>query len=55
VKAVIVSGSREWTDEDALFEAIADEDPDVIIHGDCPTGADAMVADLPNALPLPAQ
>jgi len=44
VKAIIVSGSREWTDEEALHLAILEEDPDVILHGDCPTGADAMVS-----------
>lgn len=42
-KAVIVTGSRDWADEEALLLTILDEDPDVIVHGDCPTGADAMV------------
>jgi hypothetical protein len=65
VKAVIVSGSRDWTDEEALHLAILEEDPDVIIHGDCPTGADAMVAEYAAVMlelgrpvavvPLPAQ
>jgi hypothetical protein len=44
MKAIIVSGSREWADEEALHLAILEEAPDVIIHGHCPTGADAMVA-----------
>jgi len=52
VKAIIVSGSREWADEEALHLAILEEDPDVIIHGDCPTGADAMVAGPPGSDPI---
>lgn len=43
-KAVIVAGSRRWADEEALLLALLDEDPDVVVHGDCPTGADAVVA-----------
>ena len=65
MKAVIVTGSRDWADEEALFLAIFAEDPDVVIHGDCPTGADAMVARYASVMlelgrqvavvPLPAQ
>jgi len=47
---ILVSGSREWDDPLAIENAIIDlknwypfiwEDV-VIVHGDCPTGADAM-------------
>ena len=65
MKAIIVSGSREWADEEALHLAVLEEDPDVIIHGDCPTGADAMVEEYADVMaelgrrvavvPLPAQ
>jgi hypothetical protein len=70
MKAVIVTGSREWEDEDALFTALDEELPDIIIHGDCPTGADTMVAQYvdsfcmpnersklprPQVIPMPAQ
>jgi hypothetical protein len=43
---IIVTGSRSWTDEqavwDALDQATAGHDPAnlVIVHGDCRTGAD---------------
>jgi len=43
---ILVTGSRDWTDEALLREAILDAAggyPDVVIvHGACPTGADAM-------------
>ena len=48
---VLVTGSREWDAEGALRQAlsaaVAAGNPDarvVIVHGDCPTGADAMAA-----------
>ncbi|MFC8447603.1 DUF2493 domain-containing protein [Kitasatospora sp. NPDC057223] len=43
---IIVTGSRNWTDEaavwNALDQATADHDPEhlIIVHGACPTGAD---------------
>lgn len=50
---VLVTGSRDWTDLEAIRTAImnactfaAMEDPEltefVVVHGDCPTGADAL-------------
>lgn len=46
---ILVTGSREWRDVDAIglaifqarFEAPWPSQP-VIVHGDCPTGADAI-------------
>lgn len=47
---ILITGSRDWADRDRLENAIIDlhnwhpfqwEDV-VIVHGDCPTGADAM-------------
>lgn len=41
---VIVCGSRNWTDEAAVDRALTEVmQPEMtIVHGDCPTGADAM-------------
>lgn len=43
---VLVTGSREWSDETAVFDALVEQlngDADyhiVVVHGACPTGAD---------------
>lgn len=47
MKRLIVTGSRHWTDiktiKDALLEAIDGQwESTTIVHGDCPTGADAI-------------
>lgn len=49
---ILVTGSRDWDDERTLFVALQDaltdawiSNPDedvVIVHGHCPTGADAL-------------
>lgn len=47
-RRVLLTGSRNWTDEDAVIDALVDqinESPHysvVVIHGACPTGADAI-------------
>ncbi|MFJ3289954.1 SLOG family protein [Streptomyces sp. NPDC086669] len=47
---MLVTGSRDWEDREAVFRAIAavrqevGERPITVVHGDCPTGADAMAA-----------
>jgi len=45
---ILITGSRDWPDdlsvESAIWETMADHgEPDetVIVHGDCPTGADS--------------
>jgi hypothetical protein len=45
----LITGSRNWTDQDAIHNAIADTVRDVpadqelvIVHGLCPRGADAI-------------
>lgn len=45
---ILITGSRTWTDRDAVWQALADITstipPDreiVVVHGACPTGADA--------------
>lgn len=45
---VLVTGSRDWTDGDVVFGALYRARSEggagdvVVIHGDCPTGADAL-------------
>ncbi|WP_352302760.1 DUF2493 domain-containing protein [Kineosporia sp. NBRC 101731] len=41
---ILVTGSRDWTDEDVVYEALVTYSlpGDVIVHGACPTGADAF-------------
>lgn len=43
---VIVTGSRAWTDKRAVYSALErllrTSGPFVLVHGACPTGADAM-------------
>lgn len=44
---ILVTGSRNWTDADAVYRALFEArmrarigEPVVIVHGHCPTGAD---------------
>jgi len=47
---ILVTGSRDWEDEDRLVEALFDSlglysddwRDAVLVHGDCPTGADYL-------------
>lgn len=46
---ILITGSRDWTDQDAVYKALADvvrsipADQEVtVVHGACPTGADHM-------------
>lgn len=43
---ILVTGSRDWDDWQtltyALFDAVDDYGEVVVVHGQCPTGADAM-------------
>jgi hypothetical protein len=45
---VLVTGSRDWSDHDtvrdALVDAIYQRLPAVIVHGACPSGADAIAS-----------
>lgn len=54
---VLITGSRNWRDRNAVRSAIADAqarygDQLIIVHGACPTGADAMADDEARALGL---
>lgn len=39
---VLVTGSRSWPSPQVVFDALDALAPDVVIHGGCPTGADAF-------------
>lgn len=45
---VLVTGSRDWNDPDLVHDALAmavyQQVPAVIVHGACPTGADALAS-----------
>lgn len=47
---ILVTGSRHWSNEDALRDALSDYDdggpskPDLVV-GDCPTGADLLTVE----------
>jgi hypothetical protein len=40
MKIALVTGSRAWSDEKAVREALDDEKPNLVMHGMCDTGAD---------------
>lgn len=40
MRVVLVTGSRDWADEAAVRGALNELEPDVVIVGDCPSGAD---------------
>lgn len=48
MRRVLVTGSRDWEDEVAVFDALTEqlnedfEHHIVVVHGHCPTGADAI-------------
>lgn len=44
LKAVLVTGSRNWKDSQKIFDLLDDLRPHIVIHGDCATGADADAA-----------
>jgi hypothetical protein len=47
---ILVTGSRDWDDEDLLWSVLSEYLPSrgselwdaILVHGDCPTGADYM-------------
>lgn len=45
---ILITGSRDWADYDLIHAALAaacyQHVPAVIVHGACPTGADAMAS-----------
>lgn len=41
---VLVTGSRSWTAREEVYGVLDELRPDIVIHGGCPTGADAMAS-----------
>lgn len=40
---ILIAGSRRWSDEDMIWRVLHSHVGDVtVVHGDCPTGADAI-------------
>lgn len=54
---ILVTGSRNWTNEARILTALiaATEGPSIIVHGGCPDGADAIVAQLANEAGFPTE
>lgn len=54
---ILITGSRDWQDKRVVCDAILDLnnwypidwDEAVVVHGDCPTGADRMAQDFAEA------
>lgn len=50
-RRILVTGSRNWTDREAIRFALLETTRAfgldfVLVHGDCPTGADAIAAEI---------
>ena len=43
---VVVTGSRRWTNRNAIARAISDVKPTEIIEGGCPRGADVLAREI---------
>ena len=59
-RRILVTGSRDWDDKQELrFALIRAASPYlpavVIVHGGCPTGADAMAAEWASDMDVPAE
>jgi hypothetical protein len=42
MRVVIVTGSRNWPSPELVWGALDIANPDLVVHGACPTGADAF-------------
>jgi len=48
---ILITGSRDWTDKDAILAALREHDTrvasnSIVVHGACPTGADQLAEEL---------
>jgi hypothetical protein len=50
---ILVSGSREFNDVEYIEKCIANENPILIIHGNCPRGADRIADNYARKKGLP--
>lgn len=57
MKRILVTGSRDWPDEAAIRDALrAEWEPSaVLVHGACPTGADAIASRIWTGAGLPEE
>lgn len=60
MKRILVTGSRDWDDVQTIKEVLAwtiagQWDDTVIVHGDCPTGADAIAESLALKWAIPVE
>lgn len=42
MNVVIITGSRDWGDEDSLIRVLENACPHLVVEGGCPRGADAI-------------
>lgn len=56
---VLVTGSRDWVDRMSLYAMLAkihsEHEGMVVVHGDCPTGADRMAQDWADLMGVEAE
>jgi YspA, cpYpsA-related SLOG family len=54
MKAILVTGSRQWADRNLLFTYLSEAKPDLVIHGKCNSGADRIADDWCDMEPVTA-
>lgn len=54
MRVVVITGGRDYPDGDAVRYALAGHQPDILIHGACPSGVDWYAAEWAknNAVPV---
>ena len=52
---VVMGGSRDWTDADAIRSTLQMLRPSFVGVGDCPTGADPIIRDISKELGIPGR
>lgn len=41
---ILITGSRDWTDKQAIYDFLCEHGPGVIVHGACPKGGADLIA-----------
>lgn len=58
MKRVLVTGSREWADCYTIYRALqrlSEKHSIIVVHGDCPTGADHLAERAARKLGVPTE
>ncbi len=60
MRIILVTGSRDWKHAGLILHPLVNSKPDLIIHGACPTGVDAITERWARSckiftIPMPAQ